>query len=760
VLKGIKSISKYGVFSDYHPDGGEISFLKFNLFYGWNGTGKSTLSRVFDSLSGQQSTAFPEGDFKVTFENKDFTKDSINQSGIKIATFNQDFVKKNLDFDTHKAKSILYISEEKIEEKKKLEQKQEDLKNLTKELAQKNQSVQKTKDEISTDLTKIAKNVKNSFGLIQTNNTKFLNYNKTKLESFITSNLTNIKEENILSSENIEKNRLSAQSSQKPAVTKSVLLLTKEELETSLNQFKDHIGRSIAASQIQKLIDNDVLNNWIETGLAIHKKLDDKNCEFCGNKISEARIQELDAHFSNEYQALIDEVDKSLIHIAELTKKVDFLLPDSGDFYAELQDKVKKDKKEIDTVQKLIKDELLVIQEKLKEKKGNPFKSIKWTDPNLISDFQALDMLISGYNKDVEDHNKKTADFTTSVNAANDFLELHFICEQLQDGSLSQKKENLKIAESELEDIKKKQTNATAEVSALEAQLVNAAIAADVFNKELERFIGRSDISLEFKKETGGYQFTRNGKRELAANLSEGEKTAIAFIYFITKLNESGSNVGNTIVILDDPISSFDSTHLHHAFGFIRHHLGNALQIFVLTHNFEFFKLIRDWLKQKNSSDDSKKDKSKFFLIQYKTGEVRQSEVVTLPPMLLNYESEYHYIFGKTLAFKEKDNLSFEESYFVGNSSRKILEAFLAFKYPSYKADFAGLLGKACGDDKSLYHKVYSFINRYSHSKSLEVFSGGTDNIFAESQNIVGDVFQIIKNLDPNHYNEMEKICS
>jgi wobble nucleotide-excising tRNase len=760
MLKNVKSISKYGVFDEYTPTSGGISFLKFNLFYGWNGSGKSTLSRVFDSLSGQQSAAFPSGDFKIAFDDKEFTKDSIGQSGIRIATFNQDFVKRNLDFDTHKARSILYISEEKIEEKKKLQQKQDELKIIEKDLSQKSQHIQTLKDEISAELTKIARNVKNSFGLIQTNNTKFINYNKTKLESFISTSAINIKDENILSADDLEKNRLSAQSAQKVDVAKVLLPLTKEEFEVSLVQFKDYLEKSIVANQIQKLIENDDLNKWVATGLLIHKSTVATNCEFCGSTIPAVRLQELEAHFSNEYQLLVDEIEKAITNISDLSNKLDFTLPDSGDFYAELQDKVKRDKVKIEAAQKKLKDELLSIQVKLKEKKGNPFKTVQLLGLSSTSDFDALTVLVDAYNLDVVGHNKKTADFAATVNAANDALELHFICEQLQDGALSTKKVALKAEDIELVELNKKQLAAALEVATLESQLVNAAIAADAFNKELERFIGRSDISIEFKKDAGGYQFTRNGKRELAANLSEGEKTAIAFIYFITKLKESGSNLSNTVIVLDDPISSFDSNHLHHAYGFIQHHLTSALQLFILTHNFEFFKLLRDWLKNKNQIDEPTKDKSRFFLIQSKGGEARQSEIISLPPMLLNYESEYHFIFGKTLAFKGRDNLSFEDAHFVGNSSRKILEAFLAFKYPSHKADFAGLLSKACADDKNLYHKVYSFINRYSHSKSLEVFSAGTDNVFAESQNIVEDVFKIIKTLDANHFNEMEKLCS
>lgn len=759
MLSEIKSINKFGVFADYNPER-SLQFLKFNLFYGWNGSGKSTLSRVFDSMTGQPSPAFPNGDFKITSDNKVFTKVNVGESSLKVAVFNQDFIKKNLDFDTHKAKSILYISEEKIEEKQKLEEKTEKLQDLSKAFATKGKEIETLREEISSELTRLAKNIKSSFGLIQTSNTKFLNYDKRKLEAFITSNSTKIGLQSILDEEALEKTRLSAQSSQKSEVSLIENSIDKQSAITCLEDSKKNVEISVVASRIQKLIDDENLNKWVGTGLQLYKVNKNDKCDFCGETISATRIKDLEAHFSDEYQSTVDALSKSLNSLKDFDSKLAIALPDSGDFYAELQDKIKKDKTNIESSIKNISTILSSIQVAVKEKKDNPFKVIVFGENDFEAQYDALDEHILSFNNTVNEHNKKTGDFQKSVSDANESLELHFVCQQLQNSSLDSKKKTLDSADDETKKIKIDRDLIAAEVKQLEAQLVNAAIAADVFNAELNRFIGHSDIAVEFKKELGGYQFTRGGQKELAGNLSEGEKTALAFIYFITKLKESGNAIENTIVVLDDPISSFDSNHLHHSFGFIRHHLGECKQLIILTHNFDFFKMIRDWMKKKNEDKEPPKYKSKFFLVQSIGGEIRKSEVVELPELLLSYESEYHFLFQKLLTYQGKENLEFEQSHFIGNASRKILEAFLAFKYPSYKADFAGLLGKACGQDKNQFHKIYSFINKYSHSKSLEVFSVSSDSVFAESKNIVEDVLGLIRKMDDSHYSEMEKVCS
>lgn len=759
MLSSLKSITNFGVFDQHEA---EVSFLRFNLIYGWNGSGKSTLSRVFDCLSGKPSKIFPDGNYKVCFQNLEYTRSNIEHAEIKIATFNQDFIKNNLNFENHKAKSILYISEERIEEKKILEEMKSDLKLLKDRCNQEESVLKRLMDEISSEYSKVAKNVKNSFGLIQTKNSKFLNYDKRKLESFLKENEESIKEENILSAEIIEKTKLAAQATQKESLRAINWPFDADTLKDITLKAKEVVRQSIVASQIRRLSENEGLNKWVEEGLRLHKQEESKHCEFCNTRLPPERMEELEDHFSDEYQSLISNLATIGSDLSGYLEELEITFPDSGDFYAEFRESIKKVKDGADRKKSEIRKTINMVLGKIEEKRTNPFKILEWEESSLEDDFDSLEKLVGRFNEFVSEHNRKTSDFETSVNEANDLLELHFICEQLCDGLLQQKKRSADLKEKELKELFNKRDNIEGEVKALESKLVNVAIAADKFNRDLENFVGRSDIQLEFKKDHGGYLFYRNGRREVASNLSEGEKTAIAFIYFITKLEEVGSSIEDTIVVLDDPISSFDSKNLHSAFGFIHQRLGDARQLFVLTHNFEFFKLVRNWLKRKNSPNAKgvRHEKAKFYLVQANLMRGRKSEIVSLPVHLLNYESEYHFLFERVWSFKDKEEFSFEEAHFIGNCSRKILEAFLAFKFPSYKSDFAGLLQKACEDDSNLFQRVFSFINRYSHSQTLEVFEGGSDNIFAESQNIVSDVFEIIENLDKSHFDEMRKLCS
>ena len=70
-------------------------------------------------------------------------------------------------------------------------------------------------------------------------------------------------------------------------------------------------------------------------------------------------------------------------------------------------------------------------------------------------------------------------------------------------------------------------------------------------------------------------------------SLSEGDKSALALAFFLTKLEQDG-NIQDKIVVFDDPVSSFDlnrkSTTISKLIGFGQ----QAKQLFVFTHNIIF----------------------------------------------------------------------------------------------------------------------------------------------------------------------------
>jgi wobble nucleotide-excising tRNase len=250
--------------------------------------------------------------------------------------------------------------------------------------------------------------------------------------------------------------------------------------------------------------------------------------------------------------------------------------------------------------------------------------------------------------------------------------------------------------------------------------------------------------------------------------LSEGEKTAIAFVYFITKLKENDNKMENTIVVVDDPVSSFDSNHLFHAYSFLRSNCDKAKQLFVFTHNFTYFKLMRDWFEGVNRNrrrkNPSRDPNAFFYTIQSSTSVPRNSTFKDADLSLVKYNSEYHYIFSKLHAFKDSSTLSRDEAFLTANLARKLLESFFSFKFPKHRSDIAQLM--ACGlngceiTDEATKEKIYRFINKYSHSAVIEINEDSSENLLGESQNVIGDIFTWLHEVDEVHYNEMVEVVT
>lgn len=360
-------------------------------------------------------------------------------------------------------------------------------------------------------------------------------------------------------------------------------------------------------------------------------------------------------------------------------------------------------------------------------------------------------------------HNNKTNNFKAETTKSKRALELHYAAAEVQEFDYSAnelKSQELEVeAKAAGEDIAKLRQD----IGTIEASLSNETIGADEFNDTLHRFIGRSELRLRFNKIKKGYEIIRNGIGEHDGNLSEGEKTAIAFVYFITKLRENGNKISDTIVVVDDPVSSFDSNHLFHAYSFLRTQCQDAKQLFVLTHNFTYFKLVRDWFSGKNKGKD-KPDVSFFYQLEASSSLPRSSKLVDANDSLKNYGSEYHYIFKKLYEYKTYASLDRDEAFLTANLSRKLVESFFTFKFPKRRGNISQLMDdgvKGCVvTTPETKEKIYRFINKYSHGDVIEITDESSENLAGEGHSVISDIFKWMEEVDKKHYDEMIQVVS
>jgi wobble nucleotide-excising tRNase len=389
----------------------------------------------------------------------------------------------------------------------------------------------------------------------------------------------------------------------------------------------------------------------------------------------------------------------------------------------------------------------------------NPFATIEYTCQNLSVKVSEIIEKIYELNHIIESHNKKNKEFEEITKAAKRKLEGHYINVQLQELSYFQKEEQYGENKTKIAKAKEIIDEKVRKTEFLEAELSNEALGAEEFNLKLKKFLGYGDIQLEFDKVQKGYKIVRNGIEE-AKNLSEGEKTSIAFLYFITKLHENGNNIEDATLIIDDPISSFDSNKIFHAYAFLKSECKNAKQLFVLTHNYSYYSLMLGWFnKETIKIGDKKQPNYALYKIEVDILDGKRNGFIRSAGTGLTQSSEYDYVFYNVYKFKDKV-LNKEELIYAGNLARKLVESFLSFKFPAQRGDLKALLDKAFPgkEDEIDREEIYRFINVYSHHKFIDVTEQlDMDILDACLENVIEKVLDMIKRLDEEHYIAMIK---
>jgi wobble nucleotide-excising tRNase len=767
LISKIRRIDNFGIYRNFSYDDELQEFKKYNLFYGWNGSGKSTLSRLFRMLEKREISDFArDAYFEIEFKDGQLINpQNISDVTENILVFNQDFIEENIDWD-QTVESILLVSEEKIEERKELKLKYEEQKQIEEQIKKVKKDLNKVTEHNQKSLSKIAKDIKNNFKFLSTNDTYYLNYNKTKLEKLIQEHKKTLLEKSaLLDEQTLDMLSKAAKPEMKNTIGTFLTDINFVKIEKLIKEISNVLKEKILSKTIEKLQNNHKLSLWVEEGLELHRHNNFSICEFCGNKIDEKRIEDLENHFNISFKNLKSKLILLLQSIeSEFITTSSFPTPEI--FYEELQKEYVQYLGDYELLANEFNTFLVECKKLLNKKIENPFEVFSIHSFLTSEKKEQFENIFRNINNLINTHNNKTKFFESKLKEVQKKLELHYATEALHDLDYFVKdKENSELNK-RLQDLISKDRAIQNRILELNSSLLSAARGADEFNKRLTKFLGHQEISLEFDQIKKGYNIIRNinGNKIKAKNLSEGEKTAIAFIYFITKLKEYDDNINNTIVIIDDPISSFDANNLFNSYSYLRDECNETKQLFVFTHNFAFYRLVRDWMKGKNKtkSENGKQVKiPKYSLYSIETNydTQRQSSIVNAHNSLTNYETEYHYIFYRLYQFKDKSQLNIEESYLVANLARKLLESFLSFKHPKKRNDFRKLVEEAF-DDETTLERVYKFINKYSHHQYFDFQDHTSDNLLGESQNIIGDIFKAIENKDIDHYKEMLDIIN
>lgn len=742
MLRKITKIKHLGIFANWSSPA-DFLFNKYNLFYGWNGSGKSTLSKLFRAIENEKlESPFEQAEFEIETDN--VNQPTINQTFTTlppiVKVFNQEFIIENTHFDKGTTESIIYLGKDNAELKKEIDALKNEFNIAGDNYKKSIQDYQSSLDKEENFYINLGRELKAFFS-----NSIFSSdtYNKNNAIS----TWENIKslpspKDCILSEINFNnKKSFIAQNQNRTKVNFSFKKINENILSTLHSEVTAIVRTNPVIQTIPRLKQHPDIGQWVQQGVLIHNNHASNDCEFCGQKLDEGRLVELSNHFNDEFlklqkaiQSKKEEINKLLIEKTTIN---------ISEFYDDYTESLSNNIEHLENSRNAINQGLQFYIELLDKKNATPLVVHYSIKGNGGSEFM-YNQLVDEINFIIDHHNKRVDEFDKEAAICRESIEKHIVAKKVIDEGFKNLLGRIKLQDKDKEDSEKKYNELKLVVLDKERYLQDDGIAIEGINKNLHKFLGRNEISLE-KNTEGGYILKRNGNT--AINLSEGEKTAIALIYFIAKLNENGSEIKNTIVVFDDPISSFDSNHLFNASVFITNNCKDSLQLFVFTHNFWFFKLIRDWMIKK------KKKESNFYTI--KKGEISNAD-----KSLIDYHSEYHFVFKSLVKYQSEQNLTWNDSFAIANSSRRVLESFNSFKMPNTEFKSVLTLAKEYGITDETIDQVYYFLNKYSHLDRIETYENTIENIEQEGITVVKSVLDIIKKIDPLHFESMEKICN
>ena len=765
MIKRINKIKNFGVFQNYRRSGDIRDFDEKNIIYGWNYSGKTTLSRLVSYLDKDIVIDEEYKDVEFEVELEDGSKiDNINRisSSLHIKVFNRDFIRDNLHFDSSD-KKINGIKFAVGDTGNILEQIEIIDKYITKAktIIDRNQSNINAFLGFETHFTNEARHLTDllGFGRVFTK-TNVRNYVQEwagqPLESFVISDETELKK--VLTNATSQNTGSIIDTTNSPST----------QYETLCNQVKTILKRQPQPSADDELLSSDRdLYYWAKSGLELYNKKNPQpqRCAFCGGLITkEGRLAELNAYYSNEASMVKSEIEQLKQKIEEEKLKfenLDWSRKSDNDLAQSCRAGYLEKKYSYQPIKDAYKVLLDVLISKLDDKYSNslfvPMEiGIIEESANIaIQEWvSAVAEIFNNSNAIIENFN------ATKENAKNQYVK-HYIAKFLIDHNyreIERKKEAEERWGGIINDaIKQKEE----EKKRLSAKLESVEKGKEELKGFIKLFLNREDLDIVVTEDN--YFVLKRGEK-IATHLSEGERTAIAFSHFMVTLKslKDENKLQKYIIFLDDPISSLDSNHIAQVYSLINSFFfvkgidpANpdkkclcSNQLFISTHNFDFYSFIN-----KATVLGKNKHCAQFMIRRNKLA----STITNMPDSFKRYNSEYVYLFSEIKKAKEKKDCLKEgelfpedEYYYLPNIIRRFLEIYTLIKLPGHTGEIDDRIKQLVGNVNEL-----KILHTFSHFTSFERVTKHNE-LLSRLPDILDDIF-VVLGKDTDHLRSLEE---
>jgi wobble nucleotide-excising tRNase len=717
---------------------------KVNFIFGANGSGKSTISSF---LAGVDDTRFSSSSLEWTGETHE--KIEVYNKGFRIANLQEEMP------------GIFTLGSATIDDIKALELLKSDLEQLTKEweglcTSYRNKESEKPvreaqfkEDAWTQILKKNETDFQKAFEGLRNSKERFLAELKRRITGIPGHEGTICKRVELLQ-------RAQTLYASRPEKRSKFVLDIDKLLKNIEDVHNDAIWNTVIAGSrdvdIAALITELGNSSWVGQGRQ-YLRADSKKCPFCQQETIDDDFREkLEAFFDTAYKQKTDRLAMLLVEYQSFSKQILDAIEDAvidkdesvktGQLNAEVY-KAKKD---------LLKAAFDANAKKIEEKIAEPGKKITLEDiSNLTSEIRKL---LDDANALIDAHNQLVAERDTEEIALRD--DIWATCIHDADGLIKAYQRDFSNIEKALNGIKKNRDTKKTALDKLKAEveekgknITSVQPTIDEINRSLKAY-GFTNFSIQPAEGKENYYCIKRDDGSLATNtLSEGEETFLTFLYFMQKAKGSTDQArvaDKKIIVLDDPISSLDSTILYIVGAIvkdlskkIRDEVGDVTQLFILTHNVFFHK--------EASFIDGRTHELKdvnYWIVRKNNGVAEINAYGMKNPISTSYELLWQEL---------KDNTG-ASLISIQNTMRRIIENY--FSMLGGRRDDLLVEKFESTEDKMIARSLLYWINDGSHSIPDDLFIDPYTDAVPRYKNVFRDIFDKSGHLP--HYNMMMKI--
>lgn len=638
MIKRITEIQNIGPFANFRG-GGSIGFEKLTFIYGLNTRGKTTLTSIFESLMDNNAStildrkSIPESgnpvvkmscrisdpsDTPINFRNSAWDN---SEYGRRVEIFSTDFIHQNLFTGLQIERSnkenftTFILGSEGVE--------------LAKQISALKSSIRSEKADLT---SKVPLYVQNN--------------QEVDLDDFLA---LNIDEDTSRQISELERNKIQELEDERTRLRRPQQILTLptlneisqyeinvEELVERTNRFLQESFDGLSSEGVEKLNShitktfrnstNNDAKGWIRGGLDLMKE-EKEECAFCGQSLES--VQDLmsvyDEFFSEEYRAYLARINSIAADLKNQWSELSY------DYNEEVQNCING----LERYRNLLSNEELDLK-----KAGIDSASRGLNDLNINALFLSIKALVSDKidqktrspldsvpRIDTRELAEKDIVFREHVTELNTIIKtLNIMIEAFKNGyrETSQIEERIRLLQTQLSEIQKKKARVDEsqlcdEITALKAQITQketelatkeqqlsegqSAYLDEFFDKINTHFqsLGSRNFTLERKSNRRGdtpvyflgvkFKGQEIEERNFHKVFSESDKRALALSIFCARLDSlEGTDLDNKVIILDDPVTSFDDNRIINSINLFKSYTNSVAQLIVLTHYPHFIK--------------------------------------------------------------------------------------------------------------------------------------------------------------------------